>query len=45
MPGGDLYEIADDGSTLSGGQRARLSLARAVYHVCERLFLSLALAS
>lgn len=33
MPGGDLYEIGDEGSTLSGGQRARLALARAIYHV------------
>jgi ABC-type bacteriocin/lantibiotic exporter with double-glycine peptidase domain len=33
MPGGDQYVIADDGSTLSGGQRARLALARAIYQV------------
>lgn len=33
MPGGDQYTIADDGSTLSGGQRARLALARAIYQV------------
>ncbi|CAD5224372.1 unnamed protein product [Bursaphelenchus okinawaensis] len=32
MPGGDQYVIADEGSTLSGGQRARLALARAIYH-------------
>ncbi|KAK0412633.1 hypothetical protein QR680_006320 [Steinernema hermaphroditum] len=31
MPGGDEYVIGDEGSTLSGGQRARLALARAVY--------------
>jgi ABC-type protease/lipase transport system fused ATPase/permease subunit len=33
MPGGDLYEIADQGMTLSGGQRARIALARALYQV------------
>ncbi|CAD5232242.1 unnamed protein product [Bursaphelenchus xylophilus] len=32
MPGGDQYVIADEGTTLSGGQRARLALARAIYH-------------
>ncbi|TKR89661.1 hypothetical protein L596_013728 [Steinernema carpocapsae] len=31
MPGGDQYVIGDEGSTLSGGQRARLALARAAY--------------
>ncbi|CAJ0957137.1 unnamed protein product, partial [Mesorhabditis belari] len=31
MPGGDQYEISDNGATLSGGQRARISLARALY--------------
>lgn len=31
MPGGDAYVIGNDGSTLSGGQRARVALARAVY--------------
>lgn len=35
MPGGDQYVISDDGSTLSGGQRARLALARAIYHVSD----------
>ena len=31
MPGGDQLVISDGGSSLSGGQRARLALARAVY--------------
>ncbi|GAQ86722.1 ABC transporter C family [Klebsormidium nitens] len=31
MAGGDLSEIAEKGGNLSGGQRARLALARAVY--------------
>lgn len=32
-PHGDLTHIGDRGTTLSGGQRARLALARAVYQV------------
>ncbi|KAI6186898.1 hypothetical protein M3Y98_00183300 [Aphelenchoides besseyi] len=32
MPGGDQYVISDDGTTISGGQRARLALARCLYH-------------
>ena len=31
MPAGDRSEIGERGVTLSGGQKARLSLARAVY--------------
>nr|XP_056718111.1 ATP-binding cassette sub-family C member 4 [Euleptes europaea] len=31
MPDGDLTVIGDRGATLSGGQKARISLARAVY--------------
>lgn len=33
MPNGDEYLIGDEGTTLSGGQRARLALARAIYQV------------
>ena len=34
MPNKDEYLIGDEGTTLSGGQRARLALARALYQVC-----------
>ena len=38
MPAGDLSPVGDAGSRLSGGQRARLALARAVYQAsCCRL--------
>uniref|UniRef100_A0A915DCR7 ABC-type xenobiotic transporter n=1 Tax=Ditylenchus dipsaci TaxID=166011 RepID=A0A915DCR7_9BILA len=31
MPGRDDYLVGDEGTTLSGGQRARMALARAIY--------------
>eukprot|EP00955_Chlamydomonas_euryale_P105126 365617-Chlamydomonas_euryale.AAC.1 len=35
MPGGDLCHVGERGGALSGGQRARLALARALYHRCS----------
>ncbi|XP_076457523.1 multidrug resistance-associated protein 1-like isoform X2 [Babylonia areolata] len=37
MPGGDIAEIGEKGVNMSGGQKQRLSLARAVYHNADLL--------
>ncbi len=38
LPGGDQTEIGERGINLSGGQKARVGLARAVYADAEVLF-------
>ena len=39
MPAGDLTEIGEKGINLSGGQKARVSLARAVYKRPDVIFM------
>ena len=39
LKGGDLTEIGEKGINLSGGQKARISLARAVYSNCDILLM------
>ena len=39
MHAGDLTEIGEAGVTLSGGQKARISLARAVYKRPDVIFM------
>eukprot|EP00915_Cephaloidophora_sp_WS-2016_P007972 GHVH01011015.1.p1 GENE.GHVH01011015.1~~GHVH01011015.1.p1 ORF type:complete len:1515 (+),score=206.81 GHVH01011015.1:89-4633(+) len=45
LPQGDLTEVGERGSQLSGGQKARVSLARALYSSCEVLLLDDVLAA
>lgn len=40
-PNGDFEVVGEAGSTLSGGQKARIALARAVYQVSFFFFFSL----
>jgi ATP-binding cassette subfamily C (CFTR/MRP) protein 1 len=39
LPGGDTVEIGDRGINLSGGQKARVSMARALYRDDAEIYL------
>ena len=36
FPAGDMTEVGERGVNLSGGQKARIALARAVYQVTKK---------
>ena len=44
FPAGDETEVGENGVNLSGGQKARISLARAVYQVLFLILLHVSLA-
>ena len=39
LPGGDLTEIGEKGINLSGGQKARVAVARAIYKNADLIIL------
>ena len=45
FPAGDRTEVGEKGQTLSGGQKARITLARAIYSTAEVLLLDDVLAA
>ena len=45
MPSGHNTEVGENGQSLSGGQRKRLNIARALYRECDILLLDCPFAS